>query len=109
MTALCRVVHRHLVVRISPEVLQTAFAYHPDFWDGESDGVGPALVIPHPGKFMIEVCDALNEADEDGSTRLTRFLDGVLRYVVESGCEGLDFKVPRAIRERRVNPPPRQL
>ena len=91
MTPLCRVVQKHLVVRISQEVLQSATTYHPDFWDSESGE--PTVTVTNISQFLRDVCEALNEEDpDDGSTRVTRCLDDAIRHAIENGSEGIDLK-----------------
>jgi len=88
----CLIVGDVIRIEIGRKVLRFAAEQHPDFWDGESDTDVPNIKITDDAKFAREVVNAINDEEEDGSTRLTRMLDEVIKYAVEQGCEGVDHE-----------------
>lgn len=89
----CIARHGGLDMSIGNDILAFAAAHHPDFWDGESGADVPNIRVTDPIAFAKEVARAINEEDgNDGSTRLTRFLDGAIAHAVQQGCEGVDHE-----------------
>lgn len=78
-----------LVIEIGLDTLKFCAENHPAFWDGESDDTKPNIPVNDAVVFGREVCRAMNDEGEDGSTLVTRMVDAAIERAVEGGCEGV--------------------
>ncbi len=79
-----------LVLSISYATLANA-ARNSEYFFNASES-GEVLEILDVAAFAQDVCGALNLEEEDGSTPLTRALDGAFEYVVEQGYESVEVR-----------------
>lgn len=86
----CELVGGRIVMSIGSQVLASAAAHHPDYWDPERRPDGPNIIVTNARVFAREVVAAINDEDEEGGTLLSRMLDRAMAEAVESGCEGVD-------------------
>lgn len=52
-------------------------------------GIEGLWVVTDPAVFAREVCQALNEENEEGSNRIHRMFDQAFMYAIEQGAEGI--------------------
>lgn len=85
------VVDGELVVRIGVETLAyaVAFANWSNPYDEHRLDYFRSFAIQNPHTFAVDVCHALNDEAEDGSTILTNLLDEACEEAVNQGSEGL--------------------
>lgn len=74
---------------VGPAVLRFAAENHDEFFDPDKNEY--SLRVTDITAFAREVARAMNDEDEDGSTRLSRALDSAIAYAAEQGCEGLEL------------------
>ena len=60
-----------------------------------------ASVVSDADVFGREVCRAMNDEAEDGSTLVTRMVDAAIERAVEGGCEGVSDEFLRDRRRRK--------
>lgn len=53
-------------------------------------GVEGLWKVTDPAIFAKEVCRALNDEREDGTTRVHMMFDGAFNYAIDQGFEGID-------------------
>jgi hypothetical protein len=85
------VANGQLVISIGIDTLTWAF-HHGESnnpFDDESNKFLQQLTIKNPLVFAEDVCLAMNDEAEDGSTPLTRFLDKMMESAVEQGSLGI--------------------
>lgn len=83
---------RQLSFRIGLGTLAYAFNrsdYNNPF-DEPTNDFKQQFMVTNPELFAKEVCRAMNDEAEDGSTPLTRFLDSMMQAALENGCEGVE-------------------
>lgn len=82
-----------LVIRVGISTLCTAVRQCPvvDYAVMEADGDECAVEITDEAVFAKAILDALNDEEEDGSTRVHRMLDSAANEAIEHGCEGIEF------------------
>lgn len=55
-----------------------------------SDGMDGLWKVTDPAVFAAEVCRALNDEREDGTTRVHIMFDGAFMHAIEQGAEGIE-------------------
>lgn len=91
----CSIVERVLTIEIGIDTLKHAAERHEEFWLPQTDKT--ALVVSDPETFAKDVCNALTDEGEDGSTAITHMLDKAIEQAVEWGSEGLDYEAMDAL------------
>lgn len=59
-------------------------------YNDETDTFDRTYIVKRPFVFARDVCYAMNDEAEDGSTPLTRFLDKMMQSAVEQGSDGVE-------------------
>jgi hypothetical protein len=80
-----------LVISIGVETLAFAFEHGEgnNPFDEAANDFKREATIADPLEFAKDVCRAMNDEGEDGSTPLTRFLDSMMNEAVEQGSLGV--------------------
>jgi len=84
----CRAVRGQLDMRVGEKVLAFATLHCPALWDADADR--GRFKVTDTAVFARAVEQALNHEAEDGSTRLTRMLDGAIEEAINQGAEGVE-------------------
>lgn len=77
-----------LIISVGLDVLEFAAKNLPGFEDYE-------IYITNIETLAQEVIYALNEENEDGSTPISRLLDGAIVSAIENGAEGIELESKR--------------
>jgi hypothetical protein len=93
----CRVVGRVLTIEIGVDTLKGAAERAECFWRPVTDKSG--LVVSNALQFARDVRTALNDEEEDGTTRIHRMFDAAFEYVAENGSEAMDLDAMEAIED----------
>ena len=78
-----------LVIRIGIETLVHAFEHSPDNQDAARDYKN-IFKVTDPKVWAKDVCQALCDEEEDGSTVVTRLFDSACMTATESGSLGIE-------------------
>lgn len=84
-------------ITISAKALKWAAEHHEQYWQPITNKF--ALVVSDPVQFAADVCAALEDEEEDGSTPVHRLLDAAIDSAVNDGSEGLDHDAMDVIQE----------
>lgn len=76
----------HIVIRVPiknlPVIVDGMFACH---------GHDPDYKVTDPAAFAKEVVSALNDEDEEGTTRIHKMFDGAFDEAVNQGAQGVEL------------------
>ena len=86
----CKVEDGQLVFHIGIETLAFAAEHCPNFYDYEKHGAsGPPWVkVVDANELANDVCNAINDEEEDGTTPLMELLDAAIVAAFEDGSIG---------------------
>lgn len=83
-----------LLIRVGIGTIKFATETNPQMT--AEDGETPVVTVSDAKVFAHEVCRAMNEESEDGSTLLSRMLDAAVMDAVDNGAQGITYRLTAA-------------